>query len=462
MAKRTRPIDGVQRRYAWRLYPTPAQAAQLREQAMMCADLWNALLEMIETRYSRAVQRHGRGVSFHCGACAALSSPGRVRLCERHRLPSEFDLGNWISDPAHRAPSPEGHLLRDCPEWRALSTWTPRRVATSLRAAYDAFFRRLKAGEDPGYPRYKSRRRHWSIPHRSVSGCQIWRGGAAWDHNNHPDNWSVKLRGIDGLIRARRAFDGRITEWMDVDIIWRDGHWEANAAVAVEPWRRSGGNEDVTVRLDLVDGLAMVNGQMQTPDELLTVQLMEEQYAEQQAEHDVRWPRGRVLSTEQTRERDESRERLARLAARIARKRKNALHCWTAAIIRRANSLTVLAPPIRDTAVTARGRKREIGSYAADAATEMNRVALSYGPAMAVAMLKYKAQEAGVPITVVSDEAAPYLERLAIIAAGEKSHAARQAATSRRKNASKNKGAGIPEHFLPGSVMAGVDSARDS
>ena len=39
MAKRKRPVDGMQRRYEWRLYPTPEQMAALREQAAMCADL---------------------------------------------------------------------------------------------------------------------------------------------------------------------------------------------------------------------------------------------------------------------------------------------------------------------------------------------------------------------------------------------------------------------------------------
>ncbi len=158
MAKRKRPVPGAQRRIVWRLYPDAHQHAQLCEQARMCADLWNALLQMIEARYSRAIARDGKHVSFHCAECARLSgstapvqvtikltneylveqmvepvaravanaietqegkraSQPRLRLCPQHRLPSEFDLGNWISAPGHRAP-PRSPCTACCPSSR--------------------------------------------------------------------------------------------------------------------------------------------------------------------------------------------------------------------------------------------------------------------------------------------------------------------------------------------------------
>lgn len=44
------------RRYTFKLYPNAAQDAAMREQARLCAVLWNALLEMRETYYRRAKQ----------------------------------------------------------------------------------------------------------------------------------------------------------------------------------------------------------------------------------------------------------------------------------------------------------------------------------------------------------------------------------------------------------------------
>lgn len=461
MAKRKRPINGVQRRIVWRLYPDAHQHEQLREQAMMCADLWNALLEMIETRQSRAVARYGKGRVYHCAACAAASAAaGKERLCPDHRLPSEFDLGNWISAPGHRAPVPEGHLLRDCSDWGALSTWTPRRVAANLAAAFAAFFRRVKTGENPGYPRYKSRLRHWSVPYRSESGCRIWRSNAAFKTDRHRDNWSVALKGIDGLIRAKREFDGEINEWMDVDIIYRDGHWEASAAVAIMPWRR-GGNADVTVRFDLIDGLALVNGVMETPAELWDVQAMQERYDEQRSEHDLRFPRGALRTPVAEDERQESATRLTRLSARIARKRKNALHVWSAGVVRRAGALTILTPAIKEASASVRGQKRVYGAYAVEAATEINRVGLGYAPAMAVAMLIYKAREAGIAVEIRLDSDAPFLERQRLLATGERERARRRADSARAQKLRHSNGIGMTEHAIGATGAAAFDRSRN-
>ena len=179
MAKRTRPIIGIQRRYSWRLYPTRDQEKLLRRHGRMCAELWNALLEMWETaREVRVWFMHDEGIvlfdlagnhhllSLHdvllrrsmLGQRKAhfggdVLRPRRPAMRQRHprkvaslisvripkyrkdgaptpyaelrtRAPSEFDMGYWITS-----------LLAESPEWRALSTWTPRRIATSMRAA---------------------------------------------------------------------------------------------------------------------------------------------------------------------------------------------------------------------------------------------------------------------------------------------------------------------------------------
>ena len=100
----------MMRRYAFKLYPSADQAVALHEQRMMCADLWNALLQRREDVYRR----------------------------EKRTL-TRFDLEYEITA-----------LYRECPEWRALSTWTARRVNKRLDDAFAAFFRRLKAGDkDP-------------------------------------------------------------------------------------------------------------------------------------------------------------------------------------------------------------------------------------------------------------------------------------------------------------------------
>lgn len=385
MAKRTRPVIGVQRRYEWRLYLTLVQMAILREQAGMCADLWNALLSICEERYRRA--RCGR--TWHCAECARLN-----KLCDQHKLPSEFDMGYWISE-----------MLAECPEWRELSTWTPRRVATALSAAWQAFFRRLKAGEEAGYPRYKSRRRANTIPHRCLSGCKIIKS------DRHKTSWILRLKGVPGDIHLRGGtrhhgvgdIKAMINEWMDADIRLDDRGGDISVAVAIDERRQSYGHpRPVTVRFDLLDCFAVVNNEQITLPDLIRAKDLDDRRAETQAAFDLQWPRGKRLTDLDWRERNEQRAEIGHLASRIARIRRNALHVWTKQVTERASVLTIYRPRVKDNTRTPRGDAKDWGA-AVKPVSSLNRNTLSYAPAMAVQMLEYKAKELGIPCEVIED-----------------------------------------------------------
>ena len=380
MAKRTRPIIGVQRRYSWALYPAADQEAALARQARMCAALWNALLEMCERRMRGGVQRRGRSVSFHCAACAGLSANGKVILCERHDLPSDDDMGYWISD-----------MRAECPEWRALSTWTPRRIAKFLFSAFKAFFKRAKAGAGAasGYPRYKSTRHADAIPHRCASGCAIRKS------DRHEQSWTVRLRGVPGEIWARGRVPGDPHEWMDADVRCISGKWEISVAVDIDKRRRSCADAPllpVTVRFDLIDGFATVNNELQTPEGLIHAMDLDDRRVRMQATFDLRWPRGKRWSDDEWRERCEEKAEIGRLASRVARVRSNALHCWSKRVAECASVMTIYKPRLKDYTASPRGNEREWGA-AVETVSTLNRRALSYAPAMAAQMLAYKAKE---------------------------------------------------------------------
>jgi len=50
-------------------------------------------------------------------------------------------------------------------------------VCTDLERAFHAFFRRVKAGEQPGYPRFKGRNRFSSFGSRSMATAFVWTDG---------------------------------------------------------------------------------------------------------------------------------------------------------------------------------------------------------------------------------------------------------------------------------------------
>src|SRR3989442_744708 len=112
----------VNRTYRFRIYPTRRQRLALEAQLGFACDLYNAALE--QRRYAfRAGQRVG--YVSQCRELTALRAAG--------------DGPAQMSCSAMRSP-----LRR-------------------LERAYQAFFRRVKAGEKPGYPRFRSRRRYDSL-----------------------------------------------------------------------------------------------------------------------------------------------------------------------------------------------------------------------------------------------------------------------------------------------------------
>ncbi len=126
----------VNRTYRYRIYPTRKQRLALEAQLGFACDLYNAALE--QRRYA---WRAGQLVGYvsQCRELTALRAAG--------------DGPPQMSCSAMRSP-----LRR-------------------LERAYQAFFRRVKAGEKPGYPRFRSRRRYdsltwdsaWSIQERRLA-----------------------------------------------------------------------------------------------------------------------------------------------------------------------------------------------------------------------------------------------------------------------------------------------------
>jgi len=126
----------VNRTYRFRIYPTRRQRLALEAQLGFACDLYNAALE--QRRYAwRAGQRVG--YVSQCRELTVLRAAG--------------DGPPQMSCSAMRSP-----LRR-------------------LERAYQAFFRRVKAGDTPGYPRFRSRRRYdsltwdsaWSIQQRRLA-----------------------------------------------------------------------------------------------------------------------------------------------------------------------------------------------------------------------------------------------------------------------------------------------------
>jgi len=125
-------VDGsttVYRTYRFRIYPTRGQRLGLEAQFGFACDLYNAALE--QRRYVWRGQRRS------------------VSLYEQFRE---------LTDVRAAGIGPD-----------RMSCSAMREPLRRLEHAFHGFFRRVKAGEKPGYPRFRSRRRYNSLTWEAVS-----------------------------------------------------------------------------------------------------------------------------------------------------------------------------------------------------------------------------------------------------------------------------------------------------
>ncbi len=113
----------LRRTYRYRLYPTVKQEAALKAQLAFACELYNAGLEQ-----RRAVWR------------------------QRHRSLTLFEQFRDLTDLRAVGLGPPG-----------MSCFAMREPLRRLDRGFAAFFRRLKRGEKPGYPRFRSRHRYDSL-----------------------------------------------------------------------------------------------------------------------------------------------------------------------------------------------------------------------------------------------------------------------------------------------------------
>jgi putative transposase len=214
MAPRTKYTRIVVRVYRYRLYPTRAQDAALRETLWRLRELYNACLQERRSAY----RDHGVTLSGY-RQMAELREVREVR-----------------------------------PEYAAIHTHLLQDVVTRLDRAYRAFFRRCKSGETPGFPRFKGRGRYRTFTFKDAAhrnGVRLVAGGAR-----------VDLTGIGKVkVKLHRPIVGTVKQ-VSVTLSG-DGHWYVAFAcdgVPVEPLPKTG--ESVGVDVGITTFAALSNGEL--------------------------------------------------------------------------------------------------------------------------------------------------------------------------------------------------------
>jgi len=200
--------------YRYRLNPTKAQGQTMHRTLRMLRELYNAALQ--ERR-------------------------------DAHRK-----LGVSLTGYGQMAELREVRELR--PEFAALHTHLLQDAITRLDLAYRAFFRRVKAGEKPGFPRFKGRGRYRTFTFKDAAnhnGVRLMAGGKR-----------VKLTGIGNVkIKLHRPIEGTIKQ-ASVSL-GGDGHWYiAFACVDVPPMPLPQTGKSVGIDVGITTFAALSDGTM--------------------------------------------------------------------------------------------------------------------------------------------------------------------------------------------------------
>jgi putative transposase len=128
----------IRKTYKYKLKPTPAQAQALEAALWRCRVLYNVALEQRKTWWERG---HGIGVNYYQ---------------QKAELPD---------------------LKAAFPEYAEVHSQVVQDVLLRLDRAFQACFRRVQAGQTPGYPRFQGRNRYNSFTYPQYGNGAVLDGG---------------------------------------------------------------------------------------------------------------------------------------------------------------------------------------------------------------------------------------------------------------------------------------------
>lgn len=127
--------------YKYRLYPKRAQAEKLQWVLDRCRELYNSALQERRDAYEMTVKRHPN----------YYDETTRKQLTQAH------------ARTYHQQATHLPEIKESRPEYHHLHSQVLQDVLRRVEKAYQAFFRRIKAGKTPGYPRFQGDGRYESF-----------------------------------------------------------------------------------------------------------------------------------------------------------------------------------------------------------------------------------------------------------------------------------------------------------
>ncbi len=336
------------RKVTYRLYPNAEQEVRLQETLGLHQRLYNTALE----ERIRVYKETGKGLSF-ADQCKVLTQ--------------------W---------------RKMVPALAGLNAQSEQVTLKRLHLAFQHFFRRMKNGETPGFPRFKNIHRY-----------------PGWGYKTHGDGW--KLHPSRGTCSDQPSAHGKIYlqgvglmplrgkprdagEPVTCEILHKAGKWYASVTLEMETVQRERGTGMAAFDWGLTDFLTIA-----TPQGIETVanprhlrnQLAELKRLGQEVSRKIRMAQklsGKQKGFPVSGNLRRAIQNLSRLHAKIARQRKDFLHQTSASLVEQFGAICTEALSTKN--MVHKGGAHKKG---------LNREIHAAAPAAFLKMTKTKAEEAG-------------------------------------------------------------------
>lgn len=331
------------RKVTFKLYPSATQAERLADWIRLHCELYNAALEERIDAYRKT----GKSISY-------------------------YEQQNVL--PAIKA---------DRPEFVELGSHALQQTLRRLDLAFQAFFRRVKAGRTPGFPRFKASKRFSGFCYPDPAGWKLMQSGtrgATIRIGSGKDAMSIRARG------RHRFGDGA------KPIMRKNGEWFASVTLRVSASacaRMRNGEDHRGVDFGINDWATFDNGETIANPRFIRNKLS---WMADLQRQQARKKRGSIRYKRLVRH-------VAKLHERIGNLRREFLHTTTSRMVASCAVLATEELRTQNMSRSARGTRDKPGRTVRQKAG-LNREILSAGLSMAHNMLAYKAVEAGTRLHV--------------------------------------------------------------
>lgn len=335
------------RKVTFKLYPNTSQRKRLDDWVRLHAELYNAALQERIDAYSKA----GVSISYY-------DQQNALPIIKSFR-PELVELGS--------------HALQE----------TLRRLDRS----FQAFFRRVKAGQAPGFPRFKSSARFSGFSYPDPAGWKLQQHGARGGTLRLGSGQDAMLIRVRGQHRFGEFTPNDLTLTRRRNHATGEDQWLASITLRVSEQacaRTRTGVDQVGVDFGLTHWANFDDGcQIDNPRWLREALPQMAELQRQRARKKRRSHRYRQLT-----------QQISRLHQRISDGRRDFLHKQTTALVQRCALIATEELQPKNMSRSAKGTV-EIPGRRVRQKAGLNREILSAGFGMAHQMLRYKAEEAG-------------------------------------------------------------------